>query len=191
LSGGSGLQVVFSEEQIAERVRELAAQISKDYGTEEIHAYGILDDSFVFIADLVRRITSPVVCHFIKMETKDTVLGTQAVRNIIYGPVTEIMGKNVLLVDTVVDSGITVDHLVQQVMLKYPKSVRTVALIDREQGRRLPFQVDYAGFPWQGSHLVGYGLDQRGLYRNLPYMAAIGPSENAAKEAAKGGAVTQ
>jgi hypoxanthine phosphoribosyltransferase len=185
------LQVVFSEEQIAERVRELAGQISKDYGTEEIHAYGILDDSFVFMADLVRRITSPVVCHFIKMETKDTVMGTQAVRNIIYGPVTEIMGKNVLLVDTVVDSGITVDHLVQQVMLKYPKSVRTVALIDREQGRRLPFQVDYAGFPWQGSHLVGYGLDQRGLYRNLPYMAAIGPSENAAKEAAKGGAVTQ
>ena len=89
--------------------------------------------------------------------------------------------------------GITADHLVQQLLLKKPKSVRTAALVNREEGRRLPFRVDYAGFTWQGSYLIGYGLnDEQGLYRNLPYVAAIGPSEKAASaEAVKGGAVTQ
>ena len=187
------MQVVFSEEQIGKRVREMASQISSDYGSGEVHAVGILDDSFVFLADLVRGISSPVVCHFIKMEKQDTVVGAQPVCNIVYGPVADIAGKHVLLVDTVVDSGITVDHLVQQFLLKKAKSVRTAALVDREDRRRLPFRVDYAGFTWQGSYLIGYGLnDEQGLYRNLPYVAAIGPSEKAASaEAVKGGAVTQ
>ncbi|MBI2816167.1 MAG: hypoxanthine phosphoribosyltransferase [Acidobacteria bacterium] len=187
------MQVIFSEEQIGKRVREMASQISSDYGSDEVHAIGILDDSFMFLADLVRGMTCPVVCHFIKMEKQDTVVGAQPVCNIVYGPVADIAGKNVLLVDAVVDSGITLDHLVQQLLLKNAKSVRTAALVDREERRRLPFRVDYAGFTWQGSYLVGYGLDdERGLYRNFPYVAAISASENAAStEAAKGGTVTQ
>lgn len=186
------MKVVFSEDEIGKRVREMGSQISKDYGPEEVHAIGILDGSFVFLADLVRALTCPVICHFIKMETRDTVLGVQPLRSIVYGTVSDIAAKNVLLVDALVDSGITLDHLVQQLLLKKPKSVRTAALVDRAERRRVPFQVDYAGFAWQGDHLVGYGMDQGGLYRNLPYVAAIPPNKEAASnEAAKGGAVRQ
>jgi len=187
------LNVVFSEEQIGRRVRELGSQISRDYGADEIHAFAIMDDSFVFLADLVRAVTCPVICHFVKIETRDTVLGAQPLRNITYSPVTDITGKNVLLVGALVDSGITLDHLVQQLLLKKPKSVRTAALVDREEGRRLPFRVDYRGFAWQGSLLVGYGLQKDGRYRNLPYVATITPNNEdaASNEAAKGGAVTQ
>ena len=99
--------------------------------------------------------------------------GSQAMRKIVYDPITDVVGKNILLVDGLVESGITLDFLVQHVLLKQPKSVRTAALIDREDRRRLSFQVNYSGFPWDGGHLVGYGLEKDGLYRNLPYVAAV------------------
>lgn len=187
---------VFSAEQIGMRVREMGAQISRDYGEQELHACAILDDGFIFFADLVRAVSCPVVCHFIKMETRDIVAGAHPLRNIVYAPVSDITGKNVLLVNTLVDSGITVDHLVQQLLLKKPQSIRTAALVDRVERRRLQFRVDYAGFSWEGGYLIGYGLDQGGLYRNLPYVAAMIPMNNESAGfsptgTAKGGVVTQ
>ena len=172
------MKVVFSEDQIQARVREMAHQISRDYGNEVVHAVGILDDSFVFLADLVRKLSCPVVCHFLKMESADTVeTGHQPRRNIAYGPVGDISGKNILLVDALVDSGITLDHLVQQMLFRKPKSVRTAALVDRQERRRVDFHLDYAGFQWSGNLLAGYGLEgsKDGLYRNLPYIAEIAP----------------
>ena len=196
VSGRNGLTPVFSAEQIETRVRELGAQISGDYGADVLHACAIMDDSFVFFADLVRALSCPVICHFIKMETRDTVSGAHAVRNIVYTPVEDIASKHVLVVNTLMDSGLTVDHLVQQLLLKKPKSIRTAALVDRQERRCLPFRVDYAGFPWEGGHLVGYGLDMGGRYRNLPYVATMTPPgimKSAAFSptgAAQGGAVT-
>jgi hypoxanthine phosphoribosyltransferase len=169
------LEVVFSEEQISHRVQELGEQISRDYGSDEVHAIGILDNGFVFLADLVRKMSCPVICHFVRMETTDTFLGDFPIRSIGYGPIADIQGKNILLVDALVDSGITLDHLVQQLKMKKPKSVRTAALIDRESRRRVSFQVDYAGFAYDGNHLLGYGMEKNGLYRNVPYVAAIPP----------------
>jgi hypoxanthine phosphoribosyltransferase len=151
---------------------------------------GILDSGFVFLADLMRTLNCRVVCHFVKMEWIDSVLGAQPIRNIIYGPLSDFEGKNVLLVDALVDSGITLDHLVQQLLLKKPKSVRTAVLIDRENRRRLSFQVDYAAFTWEGDDLIGYGMERDGLYRNFPYVARFFPNLEPGT-AAKGGAVTQ
>jgi len=185
------LQVVFSEEQIRKRVLELASDISRDYGDEAIHVVGILGNCFIFVADLVRQLTCPVVCHFTKMEFRDTVTGTQELRSIVYDPIAGLKGKNVLLVDVLIDSGITIDHLVQQLLLKKPKTVQTAALVDREDRRRLPFRVNYAGFSWEGGHLVGYGMEKDGLYRNLPYVAAIPTAVNATSgEGKEGGGAT-
>ena len=170
------MKVAFSEEQIQARVRALAEQISRDYGNEVVHAIGILEDGFIFLADLARRLSCPVVCHFLKMEAADSVeTGHQPRRNILYGPVGDISGQNILLVDALVDSGITLDHLVQQMLLRKPKTLRTVALVDRQDRRKVDFRLDYAGFQWTGNLLVGYGLGKDGRYRNLPYVAELSP----------------
>jgi hypoxanthine phosphoribosyltransferase len=184
----AGFQTVFSPAQIGKRVKELSREIAKDFGDGEIHAIGILDSGFVFLSDLVRHFTCPVICHFVKMEPIDTVVGTQEIRTISYGRIGDIEGKEVLVVAAMIDSGITVDYLVQQLLLQHPKSVRTVALIDRVDSRRIPFKVEYPGFSWDGGLLVGYGLDKNGRYRNLPYVATVIPG-NRNPATAKGGAV--
>ena len=169
-----GLEAVFSPEQIQDRIVLLAREISSDYAGETIHAVGILEGGFMFMADLVRNITCPVVCHFLKMDMVDNQeSGRQPTRSIMYGSLGDVAGKHLLLVDTMVDSGITLDHLMQQLLLKHPKSLRTAALVNREDRRRVALPLAYVGFNWEGGHLVGFGLDQNGLYRNLPYLAAI------------------
>ena len=169
------MKTVFSEKQIQQRVDALAEQISRDYQGETLHAVGILESGFMFLADLVRRLEGPVVCHFLKMESVDTAETGTPRRNILYGSFGDVAGNNLLLVDAMVDSGITLDHLVQQLLLKKPKSLRTAALVNREDRRRVPLELDYVGFSWTGDHLVGYGLEKDGLYRNLPYVAAMAP----------------
>ena len=170
------MEVAFSERKIQQRVRQMAGEISRDYGQEVVEAVGILDNGFMFLTDLVKHLTCPVICHFLKMEAIDTMEGGRPRRHVVYSPIEQIQGKNLLLVDAIVESGVTLDHLVQQLLLKEPKSVRTAGLINREDMRHLPFCVDYSGFSWNGSHLVGYGLAKDGLYRNLPYMAMDFPA---------------
>jgi hypoxanthine phosphoribosyltransferase len=171
----AGFQTVFSQAQIGKRVKELSREIARDFEAGEIHAIGILDSGFVFLADLVRNFACPVIFHFVKMEPIDTVVGSQEIRTISYGRIGDIEGKHVLVVAALIDSGITVDYLVQQLLLQNPKTVRTVALIDRVDRRRVPFHVEYPGFSWDGGLLVGYGLDKKGRYRNLPYVATVIP----------------
>ena len=170
------MKIVFSEEQIHNRVRAMAEDISRDHGNEVVHVVGILENGFVFLSDLIRVLRCPVVCHFMVMEAVDsTEAGHQTRRNIAYGPIGDITGKHILLVDAVVDSGITLDHLIQLLQSHNPKSLRTAVLVDREDRRRVDCRVDYAGFQWTGGRLVGYGLEKDGLYRNLPYVAELPP----------------
>ena len=172
------METVFSEEQIQKRIQFMAREISRDYGQETIHAIGMLESGFIFLADLVRKITSPVICHLLKIEMVDSQQsGHQPLRSIMYGSLGEVADKHLLLVETMVDSGVTLDHLAQQLLLKNPKSLRTAALVDREERRRVALPLAYVGFKYEGGHLVGYGLeDQNGLYRNLPYLAALNTS---------------
>jgi len=173
----TGLETAFSAEQIQERIQLMGKEISRDYGPETVHVIGILEAGFIFVADLVRQISSPVICHFLKMEMADRQeSGHQPVRSIMYGTLGEVEGKHLLLVETMVDSGITLDHLAQQLALKKPKSLRTAALVNREDRRRVALPLAYVGFTWDGGHLVGYGLAQDGLYRNLPYLCAVNPN---------------
>lgn len=159
------------------RVLAMAHDISRDHGEEVVHVYGILQNAFIFMADLVRTVRCPVICHFMEMESVETKeAGHQPWRKIGYGSIGDVAGQNILLVDAVVDSGITFDHLAQQLLLHNPKSLRTAVLISREDRRRVDCRLDYVGFQWTGGRLVGYGLDKDGSCRNLPYVAEL-PAE--------------
>ena len=167
------MKTAFSEEQIQVRVRALAEEISRDYNGEIVHAIGILESGFMFLADLTRRLTVPVECSFLQMESQDVDEEGHPVRRITFSSPGPIKGQHVLLVDAMVDSGITLDHLVQQIQMQRPRSVKTAVFINREDHRRVSLRIDYLGFTWKGEHLVGYGMDKGGLNRNLPYVAAL------------------
>ena len=173
------METAFSAEQIQERIDLMAREISRDYGHETLHVVGILEGGFMFMSDLVRRLTCPVVCHFMKMEMADSQeAGRQPLRNIVYGNLGDVANQHLLLVEMMVESGITLDHLTQQLLLKKPKSLRTAVLINREDRRRVALPLAYVGFSWEGGHLVGYGLDQNGLFRNLPFLGVSANSRH-------------
>ena len=167
------LRCVYSEKQIHKRVGELAKQIDRDYKGKTLHVVGILEDCFIFMADLVRRLTIPVVCHFIKGEIRDTEAGATTHREITYAPKVEAAGRDVLLVDGILQSGLTLDHLYSYILGQNPSSVRTVSLIEKSGERRVDVSADYVGFKTRERFLVGYGLGYEKKYRNLPFVARL------------------
>src|SRR5271157_4360915 len=170
---GARLKVVVSEKDIHKRVRELARQINKDYAGKTLHVVGILENCFVFMADLVRALTIPVICSFVRSLVRDSDSGLVAMREIMYIPPVEAAGKDLLLVEGVLQSGLTLDHLCRTLLMQQPASLRTATLLDKADERKTDVPVDYAGFQLSGKFLIGYGLGYQEQYRNLPYLARI------------------
>jgi hypoxanthine phosphoribosyltransferase len=169
----NGLRQVISADQIQKRVRELGRQISDDYRGQTVVALGILENSFLFMADLVREVDVPIVCAFIKPKYKQTQQGESAVLEILFSHELAIAGKHVLLVEGLVHSGVTTEFLMNDLRGRGAASVKLVTLLDRQAARRVPLQPDYFGFLVDDAFLCGYGLgspEQTG--RNLPYVAA-------------------
>jgi hypoxanthine phosphoribosyltransferase len=167
------LRCVYSEKQIRKRVHELAKQINRDYEGKTLHVVGILEDCFIFMADLVRRLTIPVVCHFIKAEIHDASADRTALREIMYTPKVEAAGRDVLLVDGILQSGLTLDYLYRYILGQNPGSVRTATLIEKSGERKVDVSTDYVGFNSNEKFLVGYGLGYEEKYRNLPFVARL------------------
>jgi hypoxanthine phosphoribosyltransferase len=167
------LKIVVSEKGVRKRVRDLAKQISQDYAGKTLHVVGILEDCFIFMADLVRALSVPVVCYFVRSQVRDSDSGLVAMREIMYIPPVDAAGKDLLLVDGVLQSGITLDHLCRTLLAQQPASLRTVTLLDKADERKNDVQVDYAGFRLSGRVLVGYGLGYKEQYRNLPFIARV------------------
>ncbi len=172
----NGLRVVFTEKQIQKRVRELADQINRDYKGKALDVIGILDNCFMFMADLLRALKVPVVCHFMKVETRDRLI---ALRELLYTPKVDVAGKDVLLVDGVLQSGVVQDHLIRYVLGQRPASLRTATLVEKTVERKVAVTTEYMGFKTSARFLVGYGLGYDEKYRNLPYIAAL-PGRQAA-----------
>jgi hypoxanthine phosphoribosyltransferase len=170
---GTHLKMVVSEKDIRKRVRELAKQINRDYAGKTLHIVGILEDCFVFMADLVRALTIPVVCYFVRSQVRDSDSGLVAMREIMYIPPVAAAGKELLLVQGVLQSGVTLDHLCRTLLAQQPASLRTATLLDKADERKTDVPVDYAGFQLSGRFLVGYGLGFNDQYRNLPFLARI------------------
>lgn len=169
------LKTVVSATRIGKRVRELSRQINRDYAGKSLLVVGVLEDCFVFMADLVRALTMPVVCCFIRPQVRDSDSGPVAMREIMYLPQVEAAGRNLLLVEGILDSGITLDHLCRTLLTQGPASLRTAALVDRIEDRKVDVPLDYTGFQLSGPFLVGYGLGYQQQYRNLPFLARLIP----------------
>ena len=167
------LKIVVDEKAIRKRVRELARQINRDYAGRSLQVIGILEDAFIFMADLVRALTVPVVCSFVRSQVRDSDSGLVAMREILYIPPVDTAGKDVLVLEGVLESGITLDHLCQTLLARQPASLRTAALIDKVEERKIDVPVDYAAFQLSSRFLVGYGLGYQEQYRNLPFLAHI------------------
>jgi hypoxanthine phosphoribosyltransferase len=170
---GACLKIVISEKDIRKRVRELAKQINRDYAGKNLQVVGVLEDCFVFMADLVRALTVPVICSFVRSQIRDSDSGLVAMREILYIPPVDTAGRELLLVEGVLQSGIMLDHLCQTLLAQQPASLRTVTLLDKTEERKIDVPVDYSGFQISGGFLVGYGLGFQEQYRNLPFLARI------------------
>ena len=166
------LRQVISADQIQKRIRELGRQISDDYRGQTIIALGILENGFMFIADLVRVLEGPVVCTFIKPRYKESKQGEAPLLEIFFSHELPIEGKHILLVEGLVHSGVTTEYLMSDLRARGAASVKLATLLDRQSARRVPLQPDYFGFLVDDAFLSGYGLgspEQTG--RNLPYLA--------------------
>lgn len=146
----------------------MARRIATDYQGKTIYVVGMMENGFVFMADLVRELDLPVVCQFVKGEYKES----SASMEIFYSPEIDVQGQDVLLVETLIQSGVTSEFLMRNLMGRGARSVKLAVLLDKQTSRRVSLQPDYFGFLMNDSFVVGYGLGAPHLGRNLPYIAA-------------------
>ena len=168
------LRPVITTDQIQKRVKELARQISDDYKGQTIQMLAVLENAFMFLADLVRALEWPVVCQFIKPKyTRPPSGAAHDVMEIFFSHEPDIRGQHILLVEGLVHSGVTSEFLMNDLRARGAASVKLVTLLDRQSARRVPLQPDYFGFLVDETFLVGYGLGAvEQTNRNLPYLAA-------------------
>jgi hypoxanthine phosphoribosyltransferase len=161
-------RVLLSAEQIRKRVQEIARQISRDFEGKTIHAVGVMENGFIFMADLVRELSVPVVCQFVKAEFDDS---NPSTTEIFFSPEIDVKGQHVLLIEAIVQSGVTTEFLLRNLVGRGAASVKLAVLLDKQSARRVSLQPDYFGFLMNESFVVGYGLGERHFGRNLPYIA--------------------
>ncbi len=169
-------RVLFSEERIRRRIEEIATSIQRDFGGREIAVIGLLEDSFIFMADLIRKIDTKVLCYFLKAEIVEDDKSVCHIRKIFYAPELDIARKSVLLVGGVLDTGITLDFLTRYVLHGGPELLRICYLIDKPKSRKIALESDYIAFSLdnlQPPYLVGYGLGYNNYFRNLSYIGTL------------------
>ena len=178
-------KVVFSAARLATRVSAMGREISRDYAGRTVDLVAIMDNAFVFAADLVRHIQCPVVCHFVRAEIRDVNVGGYERKEIFFSPEPVLRERNILLVDAVLHSGVTLDFWAKRLLDSRPKSLRTAVLIDKPKDRKVDFHPDYFCFESASNYLVGYGLpERRGMYRNLPFVGELRGGQRGEKKRA-------
>lgn len=166
------LRPLISADQIAERVQVLGREIRADYGDETITLLCVLKGSFMFTADLARRIEGSVNIEFLGVASYGDQMESSGAVKITLDPAAPIEGKHVLLVEDIVDTGLTLAYLMRVLAARHPASLKICALLEKPSGNS-PVRPDYLGFQVGKEFVVGYGLDWAQRYRNLPYVAAV------------------
>jgi hypoxanthine phosphoribosyltransferase len=171
------LRPIITSDQIQKRIKELGRQISDDYKGQTVQMLAVLENAFMFLADLVRSLEVPVVCQFIKPKYTQPASGAaHDAMEIFFSHEPDIRGQHILLVEGLVHSGVTSEFLMNDLRSRGAASVKLVTLLDRQSARRVPLQPDYFGFLVDETFLVGYGLGAvEQTNRNLPYLAAANP----------------
>jgi hypoxanthine phosphoribosyltransferase len=167
----AALKTVLSASRLSKRVAELGHDISRDFAGRTVDVVVVLENSLVFAADLMRQISRPVVCHFVHVDVRDVKQSGHDRREVFFSEPPQLKGRDVLLVDALLHTGITQDFLWRRLLEAHPRSLRLAVLVDKQAARRVNVQPDYFGFSVASKYVAGYGLaGSRGWFRNLPYI---------------------
>ena len=168
-------RVLLSTPQIEARIRELGREISRDYAkAENLHLICVLKGAFMFLADLVRTLQVPVTLDFMALSSYATGTTSSGEVRLLKDLDTALAGRDVLIVEDIVDTGLTLNYLREILMARGPRSVRTACLLSKPSRRKVDVRVEYIGFTIEDHFVVGYGLDYEGRYRSLPHIAIVG-----------------
>lgn len=165
--------VMISEAEIKERVRKLAEEIERDFNNEDIFMIVVLKGSFVFAADLIREMKSNVNVDFISVSSYSDQTETTGKVKLLKDLDEDITNRNVVVVEDIIDSGLTLHFLMDHLKMHKPKQIKICTLLDKPERRRINLPVDYVGFVIPDEFIVGYGIDYAQQYRNLPYIANV------------------
>lgn len=167
--------VLFTEEQLSQRCQEIASEIMRDYKDKEVVLISVLRGSFVFMADLCRRIDLPCTVDFMSVSSYGSGTSSTGQVQITKDLSSDISGKHILVVEDILDSGNTLSYLLNVLEQRKPASIRLCTLLDKPDRRVKPVEVHYSGFTIPDAFVVGYGLDYAEHYRNLPYIGILKP----------------
>jgi hypoxanthine phosphoribosyltransferase len=173
LDGRPVKRIAFDSEQIARRVRELGAEITAMYPDGELLVLGLLKGSFIFLGDLVRNIERPIQVDFLVASSYGNGTSSSGEVRLVYDPETKLEGKHILLVEDIVDSGRTLNRLMDLLSARRPQSLEICALLHKNIAEHLHYPVRLVGFDAPSEFLVGYGLDHAENFRHLPYIASL------------------
>ena len=163
-------EILRSEDEIAERVRLLGRQITQDYEGKDLSVLGVLKGSFVFVADLIRQIRLPLQVGFLEISHSEK---SEFLTEMLFYSSFKVEGTNLLVVEDILDTGITLAYLQEQLEFRRPRSIKVCTFLDKPDRRKVDIQPDYLGFTVPNRHVVGYGLDHQGRFRNLPYLTYV------------------
>ncbi len=169
---------IVTQEEMRARIRELGKQITADYTGKDFVLVGVLKGAYAFYADLARAIRIPMRVDFLIVTSRGFRAKKPDKVKLITELTEDIKGKDVLLVEDIVDSGLTVQHLLKTLTKKKPRSIKVCTLLNKPDSRTIDVAIDYVGFKIPNKYVVGYGLDYQQKYRNLPYLAVLDVEED-------------
>ena len=168
-------KVLITEEEIQQRVKDIGRQITNDYQDSDLIMVGILRGAVLFFGDLAKAIKVPLSMDFMAVSSYGASTKTSGVVRIIHDLHQNIEGKDVLIVEDIIDTGLTLHYLIGNLKSRNPKSVKICCLLDKPSRRKADVTPDYVGFEVPDEFVVGYGLDYNEMYRNLPYIGVLKP----------------
>ena len=167
------IKVLLSEEEVDSRIKQIAAKVSKDYAGKEIHLICVLKGGVFFTCELAKRITVPVSLDFMSVSSYGDDTKSSGVVKIVKDLDQPLEGKDVLIVEDIIDTGRTLKKLKELLISRNPKKLKLVTLLDKPDRRVVDIKADYTGFTIPDAFVVGYGLDYAQKYRNLPYVGVL------------------
>lgn len=167
--------IILSEEQIAQRIHELGERISADYGDEPVLMIAVLRGAAIFVADLARAMSTPVELDFMAVSSYGSSTKSSGVVRILKDLDETIENRHVLVVEDILDTGLTLKYLLKNLASRKPKSLEVVTLLSKQGKQRVPIDCKYIGFDIPDEFVIGYGLDYAERYRNLPYIGVLKP----------------
>lgn len=166
--------IMLTEEQLQARIRELGEAITSDYEGEPVLLICVLKGACMFLSDLMKRIQLEVSIDFMAVSSYGSSTKSTGVVKINKDLDTSLEGKNVIIVEDIIDSGLTLHYLVESLWRRHPKTIKVCTLLDKPERRKVDMKADYVGFEVENKFIVGYGLDFNEQYRNLPYITCLG-----------------